>query len=199
MNTIYLASNSPRRSELLNQIEIHHIVMDVPAAPGEDEPRHPGESPLEYVKRTALEKSLRANQWIESTNGIWKPENPVLTADTTVALGDLILGKPVNDEDAARILKMLSGQTHIVYTAVVLSCAGQRWEKLSTSEVTFRRLNEREIADYIMIREPFGKAGAYGIQGIAAKYIKELKGSYSGVMGLPLFETAELFREAKLD
>lgn len=194
MLTIYLASASPRRSELLNQINVTHAVLEIPAAPGEDEPRHAGESPLQYVERTALDKSTRATAWVESQAGILSPHLPILTADTTVALGDQVLGKPSSDESAREILSLLSGTTHLVYTAVVLSHAGRKWHALSTSSVSFTKLSEKDIAEYIQSKEPFGKAGAYGIQGLAAKFISNLSGSYTGVMGLPLFETAELLK-----
>jgi len=193
---IYLASASPRRSELLKQINIAHTVLEVPAAPGEDEPRHLGESPLQYVERTALDKAKRATDWVKSQSHALDFTLPILTADTTVALGDEILGKPSDEADARRILKSLSGTTHIVYTAVVLSHAGKQWQALSTSRVSFTALSKEEIRRYIDSGEPFGKAGAYGIQGLAATFISKLDGSYTGVMGLPLFETAELFKQA---
>ena len=196
MTAIYLASASPRRSELLKQLNITHTVLDVPAAPGEDEPRYAGESPLEYVTRTAQDKAERAIAWVQSQTDALNDSLPILTADTTVALGDQVLGKPRDAEDARQILRSLSGTTHIVYTAVVLSHAGQRFQAISTSRVSFTELGEKEIAEYIDSREPFGKAGAYGIQGIAAKFISNLDGSYSGVMGLPLFETAKILKQA---
>jgi len=192
--TIYLASASPRRSELLKQINVDHIVLDVPAAPGEDEPRHLGESPLQYVERTALDKATRAIAWVRSQSGVLDSDTPILTADTTVALGNQILGKPINESDARNILKTLSGTTHIVYTAVVLSHRGEQWRTLSTSRVSFAALNTEEINRYIDSQEPFGKAGAYGIQGLAATFISNLDGSYTGVMGLPLYETAQLLK-----
>jgi len=195
VTTIYLASASPRRSELLKQINIPHVVLDVPAAPGEDEPRNANESPLEYVQRTALDKAERAISWVKSNSDKLNRNLPILTADTTVALGNQVLGKPRDETDAKEILKSLSGTTHVVYTAVVLSHAGRRWKALSTSKVRFTLLSEEEITAYIASKEPFGKAGAYGIQGLAASFISNLDGSYTGVMGLPLFETAELFKQ----
>lgn len=191
-----MASASPRRSELLNQIGVEHIILNVPTAPGDDEPRHTGESPLAYVQRTALDKADRAIIWLNSQQGSYRNDLPVLTADTTVALGNDVLGKPMDDADARNILQSLSNTTHIVYTAVVLSHAGMRWQALSTSKVSFAPLSDAEISTYIASREPFGKAGAYGIQGLAAKFIERINGSYSGVMGLPLFETAQLFKQA---
>jgi len=187
--TIYLASASPRRHELLNQIGIEHLVLNVPAAPGEDEPRHAHESPLQYVQRTALEKATRAQKFLSI-----KESAAIITADTTVALGDQVLGKPTDALDAIRILRVLSGKTHKVHTCVVLTWCSEQWQALSTSEVTFATINDNDIAAYIQTNEPFGKAGAYGIQGYAAKFISRLEGSYSGVMGLPLYETATLLK-----
>lgn len=200
-HTIYLASASPRRHELLNQIGIAHRILNVPAAPGEDEPRHKNESPLEYVQRTALDKAIRAREYLESLDdpgchikkaGI--SDSAILTADTTVAFGDLVLGKPTDTVDAVQILGLLSGQTHTVHTAVVLLYKGFQWRTLSTSNVTFAVISNQEIDEYISTGEPFGKAGAYGIQGYAAKFISRIEGSYSGVMGLPLFETSNLLK-----
>ena len=195
MAIIYLASASPRRSELLKQINILHTVLDVPSAPGEDEPRHIGESPLQYVERTAHDKAERAIAWVKSQPTVLDINLPILTADTTVAFGDQVLGKPIDAVDARDILKTLSGNTHIVYTAVVLSHLNNQWRALSTSRVSFSALSDEEITSYIESKEPFGKAGAYGIQGLAAKFISNLDGSYTGVMGLPLFETAELLKK----
>lgn len=201
---LYLASESPRRQELLKQIGIPHAVLRLPPVEGEDEPRRDNETPLVYVQRTALEKAQRAQQWLAQG----KPESegltdrhinlPILTADTTVALGDLILGKPVDAQHAASILGQLSGQTHTVYTAVVLANRTDIYTELSTSLVSFKHLSQTEIAQYIETNDCFGKAGAYGIQGFAARFIRDLQGSYSGVMGLPLYETAELLRTAKV-
>lgn len=206
--TILLASASPRRSELLNQIKIRHLVINVPAGPGEDEPRLAGEPPLEYVMRTALHKSARANQWILS-GGFKQAQGDmteiadmkhappiILTADTTVCIDNEILGKPKNKNNAFEILKQLSGRAHLVHTAVVLSRSSQIWSALSTTEVVFDTLSDVDINQYIQSGEPFGKAGAYGIQGLAATFVKRINGSYSGVMGLPLHETSELMKQA---
>ncbi len=206
--TLLLASASPRRSELLNQLKVRHLVINVPAGPGEDEPRLPDEPPLTYVLRTALEKSLRANQWISSADApfqrhsetkITDTVNPppfILTADTTVCIENDILGKPQDEKHAREILKRLSGTTHLVHTAVVLTRGSQRWSDISSTEVVFDLISDLEIEQYIQSGEPFGKAGAYGIQGLAAAYIKQINGSYSGVMGLPLYETAKLLKQA---
>ena len=194
--TLYLASASPRRHELLLQINVAHEVVDIPAAAGEDEPRLKNESPLDYVQRTARDKADRAAKWL----AIQKPDifnlsAAILTADTTVALGERILGKPRDEADAREILSMLSGKTHFVHTAVVCARGEQRWEALSTSEVSFAQLSLDDINAYIATKEPFGKAGAYGIQGDAARFIRELRGSYTGVMGLPLYETSQLLKQ----
>ena len=195
LTSLYLASASPRRHELLLQINVAHQVIDIPAAPGEDEPRLQGESPLDYVQRTARDKADRAVIWLENQD----PDRfnlgaTILTADTTVAFGEFILGKPRDEADAKEILSLLSGKTHLVHTAVVCARGGMRWQALSTSEVSFGQLSLDAINAYIATKEPFGKAGAYGIQGAAARFIRELRGSYTGVMGLPLYETSQLLK-----
>lgn len=195
LTSLYLASASPRRHDLLLQINVAHEVIDIPAAPGEDEPRIKGESPLDYVQRTARDKADRAVKWLEKQDpDRFNLRANILTADTTVAFGDLILGKPRDEADAKEILSLLSGKTHLVHTAVVCARGAMRWEALSTSEVSFGQLSLRDITDYIATKEPFGKAGAYGIQGNAARFIRELRGSYTGVMGLPLYETGQLLK-----
>ena len=199
---LYLASASPRRSELLTQLGVAHVVLTLPAVPGEDEPRHPNESPLAYVQRTANDKADRCIDWL-SKNSL-HPDGKLainqqlyaLTADTTVAFGDQVLGKPIDQEDARKILSLLSNQTHLVHTAVVLCRGQERLTAISSSKVTFAALSTHDIEQYIASKEPFGKAGAYGIQGLAAQYIRQLDGSYTGVMGLPLFETAQLLKKA---
>ncbi len=206
---VLLASASPRRSELLNQIQVKHHVIQVPAAPGEDEPRLTGESPLEYVLRTALDKADRAIKWIMTDeakrhSGIaslataGSSQSPIiLTADTTVCIGEDILGKPCDEENAIEILRSLSGKTHWVHTAVVVSKGSRRAYEISSTEVTFDALTTDAIEHYVQTGEPFGKAGAYGIQGLAATFIRRIIGSYSGVMGLPLFETAQLLKKIR--
>lgn len=192
---IYLASASPRRHQLLEQIGIIHEVLDIPSPPGEDEPIHSGESPLEYVQRTALDKAKRARIWInEQDPSQYDRDRPTLTADTTVALANLVLGKPADQDDAVRILSMLANRDHVVYTAIVLTHRDRQWTGLSTSIVTFGEMTSQDINQYIDTGEPFGKAGAYGIQGFAAKYIKNINGSYTGIMGLPLYETSQLLK-----
>ncbi|MFY9138337.1 Maf family protein [Zwartia sp.] len=200
----YLASASPRRHELLNQIGVAHEILHVPSPTGEDEPRYATESPLEYVQRTAQDKANRAQEWIsqQSINVSQSGKQTIiLTADTTVALGNLVLGKPKDVKHASDILQLLSGKTHTVYTAVVLSQSisetnrkWSQWQSLSATQVSFAEMTEQTIEEYIATGEPFGKAGAYGIQGHAAKFISRIEGSYSGVMGLPLFETTELMK-----
>ena len=192
---IYLASASPRRHQLLEQIGIIHEVLDIPSPPGEDEPIHSGESPLEYVQRTALDKAKRARIWInEQDPSQYDRDRPTLTADTTVALANLVLGKPADQDDAVRILSMLANRDHVVYTAIVLTHRDRQWTGLSTSIVTFGEMTSQDINQYIDTGEPYGKAGAYGIQGFAAKYIKNINGSYTGIMGLPLYETSQLLK-----
>jgi len=168
-------------------------VLRVPAPPGEDEPQLPGESPDVYVLRTAREKALRAEQWVRSQA---LPALPVLAADTTVILDGAVLGKPADRADALRILRALSGTTHEVHTAVILAVNGQLYESVSITQVTMRATSAAERGRYCDSGEPFGKAGAYGIQGLASVFIERIAGSYSGVMGLPLFETAQLLAQA---
>lgn len=190
---IYLASASPRRSELLRQIGVAHQVLNVPAPPGEDEPQLAGEPAADYVRRTALEKAGRAVAWIES-QGL--PALPILAADTCVMQDGAVLGKPSDRDDAFRILRALSGRSHDVHTAVVLAHAGRLEIAVSETRVALRALSDGDIARYCDSGEPWGKAGAYGIQGLAGAFVARIDGSYSGVMGLPLFETAGLLRGA---
>ncbi|MCF8165636.1 MAG: Maf family nucleotide pyrophosphatase [Rhodoferax sp.] len=200
---IYLASQSPRRQEILKQIGVNFEMLV--AAPGEDtetlETPLPNEKARTYVERVTFAKSAMAlARWQKSG----KPWAPILCADTTVSLPSNpdaeILGKPNDATDATRILKMLSGQTHQVLTAVALTtdpkinplCLVQ------VSEVEFARLTEAQIESYIQSGEPFGKAGAYGIQGLGGAFIPSIKGSYSGIMGLPIFEVNQLLDFAKV-
>lgn len=198
---ILLASGSPRRHEILNQLGIPHGILHVPSPEGEDEPVLPGERPEDYVRRTAREKAQRAAAWLAGGGrpakipdhwpGHWA-QAPILCADTTVILDDRILGKPVDARDAATMLAKLSGRRHAVHTAVVLASGGGLHEAVSVSEVEFRALSDQDIREYCASGEPMGKAGSYAIQGLAAAFIRHLSGSHSGVMGLPAFETAEL-------
>jgi len=190
---VYLASQSPRRKQLLEQIGVRYELLL--ASPDEDaeslEREVPGEAPLTYVKRVTQLKLEAAVKRMQA-RGL-KPA-PVLCADTTVALGRVILGKPENEQDAVRILKTLSGQTHRVLTAVAVASGRRRYLSVSVSKVTFASMKLSEIKAYVATGEPFGKAGAYGVQGMAAAYISDIQGSYTGIMGLPLFETAELLK-----
>ena len=192
---LYLASASPRRRELLQQIGLAHEVLRVPAPPGEDEPQLAGESAADYVRRTACEKARRAVAWMRE-QGL--APLPILAADTTVILNGDVLGKPADRADALRILRALSGAEHHVHTAVVLAVDGELHEALSITRVQMRATTETERERYCDSGEPFGKAGAYGIQGLASAFIANIAGSYSGVMGLPLFETAALLARADI-
>ena len=195
---IYLASQSPRRSQLLQQLGVRHELL-LPNAPG-DVPEDaeaieavlPGEAPRDYVQRvTALKLDAAVARW--ARRGL--PPAPVLTSDTTVALGTEILGKPEDAAQAQTMLRKLSGQTHEVLTAVALQHGAQRLQALSVSKVRFMAMSDAQIAAYVASGEPFGKAGAYGVQGSAAAMIEHIEGSYSGIMGLPVFETAQLLRQ----
>ncbi|MCC2597529.1 Maf family nucleotide pyrophosphatase [Pusillimonas sp. MFBS29] len=200
MPLVYLASASPRRHEILLQMGVPHDILRVPMPPGEDEPRLPNEPPHIYVLRTAREKAVRAVQWVEAVGATALPADgdaldgsrPILSADTTVILDDDILGKPLNAEDAYSMLRRLSGRRHEVRTAVVLAHAGELHEAVSITEVHFKALTESEIAAYCATGEPMGKAGAYGIQGKAGMFVEHIAGSYTGVMGLPVYETGRL-------
>lgn len=194
---VYLASQSPRRRQLLEQWG----VTCVPLLPDPDEDAEalealsPGESPAAYVRRVTRLK-VRAAEARRRRRG-W-PEGVVLCADTTVADGATILGKPADAAEAARMLQRLSGRRHQVLTAVAVAHAGRTWLALSRTQVTFKSLSDDEIAAYVGSGEPFGKAGAYGIQGHAGLWVRRLCGSYTGVVGLPAYETAELLRRAGL-
>ena len=151
----------------------------------------PGETPRDYVQRVTV---LKLGAALVRLKRLGLPDAPVLCADTTVALGDAILGKPADAQDAQRMLAHLSGRTHQVFTAVVLGWGGQVAQACSASDVVFAALEPEAIASYAETGEPMGKAGAYAVQGRAAAFIERIDGSYSGIMGLPLFETARLLR-----
>ncbi len=196
---VYLASQSPRRSELLSQIGIAHRLL-LAEREGDDaedaealEAELPGEVPQTYVQRVTQMKLEAAVARMER-RGL--PAAPILCADTTVALDGVVLGKPCDAADACVILARLAGRKHSVFTAVALAHAGRSWAALSHSEVQFAAMTSQDITCYVDTGEPFGKAGAYGIQGHAARFIAHIAGSYSGIMGLPLFETSELLRQA---
>ena len=196
MKTIYLASKSPRRKELLRQAGIPFELLPLRVHPVErrdvDETPLAAEPAADYVVRIAR---LKAEAAIRIMTTRHLTHRLVLAADTTVVLDGMIIGKPANAEDAMRILSRLSGHTHEVLTAVAVANTKQVQCALSKSEVTFRKLDESEIRQYVASGEPLDKAGAYAIQGRAAVFLSQLSGSYSGVMGLPLFETAQLLKE----
>ena len=192
---IYLASRSPRRRELLTQIGVRFELLMFRGVPREDpdvdEAVLPEESPEDYVVRVTLAKAQAGVQRIRERHLI---PHPVLAADTTVEVDGSVIGKPEHEADAVAILQRLSGRTHRVLTAVALS-DGIRVEHLTNvSEVRFRPLENAEIRRYVASGEPLDKAGAYGIQGRAAIFVEEIRGSYTGIMGLPLYETAILLR-----
>ena len=183
---LHLASQSPRRRQLLEQIgrDFGVLEVDVP------EVRAPGESALDYVSRVAREKAGAGLLKVVAV-----PNAVVLGADTEVILGDDVFGKPADADAAIAMLKRLSGRTHLTASAVWVVSAAREAHAVSVSEVTFAALSDDEIARYVHTGEPFGRAGAYAIQGRAAAFITHLSGSYSGVMGLPLHETETLLRD----
>ena len=192
---IYLASQSPRRRQLLEQIGVQHELL-LPDADEDAEALEavfPGESPLTYVRRVT---ALKLDAAVARLKRRGLPVAPVLCSDTTVALGRVILGKPADAVEARQMLQALSGTTHRVLTAVAVQGARKRWEALSDSKVRFCALTPARIRAYVATGEPLGKAGAYAVQGRAATFIEHMAGSYSGIMGLPVFETAALLRQA---
>jgi septum formation protein len=189
INFVYLASGSPRRRELLQQIGVSFQVVGAAV----DEAALPGEAAPAYVARLAAAKADAGWERRGDAAGA-----PVLAADTAVVLGGKILGKPADRQDAEDMLLQLSGRTHEVLTAIALRTQGGMHSRISRSEVTFRAVAAAEARLYWETGEPCDKAGAYAIQGRAAIFIADLRGSYSGVMGLPLFETAELLSKAGL-
>ena len=190
---IYLASQSPRRRQLLEQLGVPHELL-LPDA-GEDteslETVLPGEAPARYVQRVT---GLKLDAAMDRLKRRGLPAAPVLCSDTTVALGRAIYGKPDDAKDAARMLRELSGNTHRVLTAIAVHSGRRRLQALSDSRVTFAQLTPAQIKRYVESDEPLGKAGAYAVQGRAAAFISHISGSYSGIMGLPMHETAQLLR-----
>jgi septum formation protein len=182
---LHLASRSPRRSELLARLGLDFGVLDIDIP----EQRQPGEAPDDYGRRVAREKA-----GVGLLKVMAVPGAVVLGADTEVVLDDDVFGKPSDDVDAAAMLRRLSGRTHRVITAVSLVSASRELQAVSISEVTFAPLPDAEINAYVATGEPRGKAGGYAIQGRAQAFITHLSGSYSGVMGLPLHETATMLR-----
>lgn len=192
---IYLASQSPRRRELLNQIGIKFDTLlfrtGARADSAVDETPWQGEAPLTYVERVTRAKAAHGLGLMEARR---LPSRPLLAADTTLELDGQIIGKPADAADATRILQSLSGRTHRVLTGVALHYHGRTEYLLSLSEVSFRELDNEEIRRYVLTGEPMDKAGAYGIQGRAGLFVEHLAGSYTGVMGLPVCEVGTLFR-----
>lgn len=188
---IYLASQSPRRRQLLEQLGVRHELL-LPEAHEDAEGLEvvlPGESPTAYVQRVTRLKLEAALVRLKRRD---LPAAPVLCSDTTVALGRRIYGKPADPADARRMLAELAGQTHRVLTAVAIGAPRRCEQALSVSRVTFAAMNRSQIAAYVASGEPMGKAGAYAVQGRAAAFISHISGSYSGIMGLPMYETAQL-------
>jgi septum formation protein len=181
---LVLASGSPRRKALLLQIGVECVVHPV----GMDETMLPGEGVIAHVRRLAIEK---ARAGYEQTGG-YKKDYAVLGADTVVDIDGEILGKPENNRQAAAFLARLSGNRHQVHTAVALVTSDSELVEVSSSKVEFAQLSEQQINAYVETGEPLDKAGAYAIQGIAGQFVVKLNGSYSGVMGLPLYETVKL-------
>jgi septum formation protein len=193
---VYLASRSPRRRELLKQIGVPFEVLLLREQPGRgadvDEATRGGEPPMDYVRRVCISKSDTGWERVLQRQ---LPRQPVLAADTVVCLDNQILLKPTDRADAARMLQLLSGREHRVLTAVRLKFDAREELVVSESSVRFSALSDADIRTYVDSGEPLDKAGAYAIQGRAAAFIAELRGSYSGVMGLPLFETAQLMEK----
>ncbi len=190
---VYLASQSPRRRQLLEQLDIaYELLLPDPDEDAESlEMVLPHELPLNYVQRVT---QLKLDAALARRKHRGLPAAPILCSDTSVALGRSILGKPQDSADAARILQRLSGKTHTVLTAVAVGTTRKRVHALSQSRVTFAPLSTAQIQAYVATGEPVGKAGAYAVQGRAAAHISQINGSYSGIMGLPMFETAQLLQ-----
>jgi septum formation protein len=192
---IYLASQSPRRRQLLEQLGVRHELL-LPDADEDSEALEavrPGEAPAAYVQRVTR---LKLEAAVARLRRRGLPPAPVLCSDTTVALGRAIYGKPEDAADATRMLRELAGRTHRVLTAVALQSGRKRLEALSDSRVTFAAMTAAETKAYVASGEPMGKAGAYAVQGAAAAHIARIAGSYTGIMGLPLYETGQLLKQA---
>lgn len=194
---VYLASASPRRAQLLDQLNVQHrpLLADEQEDVEALEIERSGELPSAYVQRVTLAKLLAARARLRRRR---LPDAPILTADTTVALGRRIMGKPADAEHAAALLQALSGRTHRVLTAVAVSAGPLHHLAVSLSHVRFATLSGGSIQRYVDSGEPFGKAGAYAVQGRIAAHIEHIAGSYSGIMGLPLHETARLLQRARV-
>ena len=191
---IYLASQSPRRRQLLEQLGVKYELL----LPDADEDAEgieavlPGEAPARYVQRVT---GLKLDAAVARLKRRGLSAAPILCSDTTVAMGRTIYGKPADAKDAIRMLAALSGQTHRVLTAVAVQAGRKRLQALSDSRVSFAAMTPAQIRRYVDGGEPMGKAGAYAVQGAAAAFIAKIAGSYSGIMGLPMYETAQLLRE----
>lgn len=190
---VYLASQSPRRSQLLTQIGVRHELLLADATEDAEALENvlPGEAPKTYVQRVTRLKMKAAQARLASRSLV---PAPVLCADTTVALGRVIYGKPADADDAVRMLRELAGRSHRVMTAVAIGYGERVVSACSESWVTFAPMTDAEIRTYVVSGEPLGKAGAYAVQGLAAIHISRISGSYTGIMGLPLFETAQLLK-----
>ena len=194
---IYLASSSPRRRELLRQIGVDFSLLLLrdqgPRGGDVNEDVCPDESPTDYVRRITMDKVAVAQSIMQARR---LPVMPILAADTTVTVDGKILGKPANPQEAAGMLLQLSGRTHQVLTAIAIKHNDNLWQTTQISDVSFAQLSDAQIKHYCATREPYDKAGGYGIQGRAALFISHISGSYSGIMGLPLYETAQLLEKA---
>ena len=192
---VYLASQSPRRRQLLEQLGVRYELL----LPDESEDAEAleavlkNEAPTAYVKRVT---NLKLDAAVARLKRRQLKPAPILCSDTTVALGRIIFGKPEDAKDAKRMLAELAGHTHRVLTAVAVQSGRKRFDALSTSKVTFDQMTSRQISAYVANGEPLGKAGAYAVQGRAALHISHINGSYSGIMGLPIRETAALLKAA---
>lgn len=192
---VYLASQSPRRRQLLEQLGVRYELL----LPDDNEDAEAletvlqGEAPASYVKRVT---DLKLDAAVVRLERRQLQPAPILCSDTTVALGRVIYGKPAGNDDAKRMLAELAGHTHRVLTAVAVQSGRRRFGALSTSKVTFDPMTARQISAYVATGEPLGKAGAYAVQGRAALHITRIDGSYSGIMGLPIYETAALLKAA---
>ncbi|MEO7937672.1 MAG: Maf family protein [Burkholderiaceae bacterium] len=190
---VYLASQSPRRSQLLDQLGVPHQLL-LPDADEDAEALEavlPGEAPARYVVRVT---GLKRDAAVARHRRLQLPPGIIVCADTTVALGRQILGKPAGDAQARAMLRALAGRTHRVLTAVAVARGRRQAQALSASRVAFAPMGAATIKAYVASGEPMGKAGAYAIQGGAGAFVRSISGSYSGIMGLPLFETAQLLR-----
>ncbi|HEZ3102231.1 TPA: Maf family nucleotide pyrophosphatase [Neisseria meningitidis] len=190
MNTLYLGSNSPRRMEILTQLG--YRVVKLPA--NIDETVRQNEDPARYVQRMAEEKNRTALTLFCETNGTM-PDFPLITADTCVVSAGIILGKPHSQAEAIEFLNRLSGKQHTVLTAVCIHYRGNAENRVQTNRVVFKPLSSEEISAYVQSGEPMDKAGAYAVQGIGGIFIQSIEGSFSGIMGLPVYETVSMLQD----